>query len=88
MRARIGKTASVRSQMTKFSSSLVAMEAVGIRSPQYLGYSRRKAGPIFFLSLPLSFPDLKNVPTLKCLSIGTPRNNKFSISSKWKINYL
>ena len=24
--------------------------------------------------------------TLKCLSIGTPKNNKFSICSKWKIH--
>ena len=23
-----------------------------------------------------------------CLSIGTPKNNKFSICSKWKINYF
>ena len=59
MRVRRGKTASIRSQMVKFSRSLVAMEAMGIRSPQYLGYSMRKAGPILFLSLLLSFPDLK-----------------------------
>ena len=26
--------------------------------------------------------------TLKCLSIGTPKNNKFSICSKWKIHYF
>ena len=26
--------------------------------------------------------------TVKCLSIGTPRNNKFSICSKWKIDYF
>ena len=26
--------------------------------------------------------------TVKCLSIGTPKNNKFSICSKWKINYF
>ena len=24
----------------------------------------------------------------KCLSIGTPKNNKFSICSKWKIHYF
>ena len=23
-----------------------------------------------------------------CLSIGTPKNNKFSICSKWKIHYF
>ena len=23
-----------------------------------------------------------------CLSIGTPKNNKFSICSKWKINFF
>ena len=27
-------------------------------------------------------------PTLMCLSIGTPTNNKFSICSKWKIHYF
>ena len=26
--------------------------------------------------------------TLMCLSIGTPKNHKFSICSKWKINYF
>ena len=26
--------------------------------------------------------------TLKCLSIGTPKNNKFSICPKWKIYYF
>ena len=26
--------------------------------------------------------------TLMCLSIGTPKNNKFSICSKWKIYYF
>ena len=28
------------------------------------------------------------VSTLMCLSIGTPKNNKFSICSKWKIYYF
>ena len=28
-----------------------------------------------------------NIP-LMCLSIGTPKNNKFSICSKWKIHYF
>ena len=27
-------------------------------------------------------------PTLMCLSIGTPKNNKFSICPKWKIHYF
>ena len=31
---------------------------------------------------------LKNDTTLMCLSIGTPKNNKFSICSKWKIHYF
>ena len=26
--------------------------------------------------------------TVMCLSIGTPKNNQFSICSKWKINYF
>ena len=26
--------------------------------------------------------------TLKCLSIGTPKNNEFSICPKWKIHYF
>ena len=26
--------------------------------------------------------------TLMCLSIGTPKNNKFSICPKWKIHYF
>ena len=26
--------------------------------------------------------------TVMCLSIGTPKNNKFSICSKWKIHYF
>ena len=26
--------------------------------------------------------------TLMCLSIGTPKNNNFSICSKWKIHYF
>ena len=26
--------------------------------------------------------------TLMCLSIGTPKNNKFSICSKWKVRYF
>ena len=26
--------------------------------------------------------------TLKCLSIGTPKNSKFSICPKWKIHYF
>ena len=26
--------------------------------------------------------------TLMCLGIGTPKNNKFSICSKWKIHYF
>ena len=30
----------------------------------------------------------KTVHTLMCLSIGTPKNNKFSICSKWKIHYF
>ena len=29
-----------------------------------------------------------SVNTLMCLSIGTPKNNKFSICSKWKIHYF
>ena len=31
---------------------------------------------------------LWNMNTLMCLSIGTPKNNKFSICSKWKIHYF
>ena len=35
---------------------------------------------------------IKSIPmktsTLMCLSIGTPKNNKFSICSKWKIRYF
>ena len=31
---------------------------------------------------------LKLMHTLMCLSIGTPKNNKFSICSKWKIHYF
>ena len=30
----------------------------------------------------------KIIITLKCLSIGTPKNNKFSICPKWKIHYF
>ena len=30
----------------------------------------------------------ENYITLKCLSIGTPKNNKFSICPKWKIHYF
>ena len=26
--------------------------------------------------------------TMLCLSFGTPKNNKFSICSKWKIDYM
>ena len=33
-------------------------------------------------------PCLKMTRTLKCLSIGTPKNNKFSICLKWKIHYF
>ena len=47
------------------------------------------------LILPLAFQqDNYNVSslsvwnTLMCLSIGTPKNNKFSICSKWKIHYF
>ena len=29
-----------------------------------------------------------SLTTLKCLSIGTPENNKFSICPKWKIHYF
>ena len=32
--------------------------------------------------------NLNSEITVKCLSIGTPRNDKFSICSKWKINYF
>ena len=28
------------------------------------------------------------ISTLICLSIGAPKNNKFSICSKWKIHYF
>ena len=28
------------------------------------------------------------IATLMCLNIGTPKNNKFSICSKWKIHYF
>ena len=28
------------------------------------------------------------INTLKCLSIETPKNNKFSICPKWKIDYF
>ena len=31
--------------------------------------------------------ELKNY-TIMCLSIGTPKDNKFSICSKWKIYYF
>ena len=31
---------------------------------------------------------LLSVNTLMCLSIGTPKNNKFSICPKWKIHYF
>ena len=31
---------------------------------------------------------LNFIITLMCLSIGTPKNNKFSICSKWKIYYF
>ena len=30
----------------------------------------------------------KDLRTVICLSIGTPKNNKFSICSKWKIYYF
>ena len=30
----------------------------------------------------------KQLNTLMCLSIGTPKNNKFSICPKWKIHYF
>ena len=39
----------------------------------------------FVLPFELSVIDIHN---LKCLSIGTPKNNKFSICSKWKIHYF
>ena len=29
-----------------------------------------------------------SVHTLMCLSIGTPKNNQFSICPKWKIHYF
>ena len=35
---------------------------------------------------PATFTRIKH--TLMCLSIGTPKNNKFSICSKWKIHYF
>ena len=41
--------------------------------------------------LPLQWRQLtvkKETITLECLSIGTPKNNKFSICSKWKIHYF
>ena len=28
------------------------------------------------------------IHTVMCVSIGTPKNNKFSICSKWKIYYI
>ena len=31
---------------------------------------------------------IAQVNTLMCLSIGTPKTNKFSICSKWKIHYF
>ena len=32
--------------------------------------------------------DERSQYTVMCLSIGTPKNNKFSICSKWKIHYF
>ena len=32
--------------------------------------------------------DSDSIYTLMCVSIGTPKNNKFSICSKWKIHYF
>ena len=32
--------------------------------------------------------DNLSAATLMCLSIGAPKNNKFSIYSKWKIHYF
>ena len=32
--------------------------------------------------------DFGNKVTIMCVNIGTPKNNKFSICSKWKINYF
>ena len=40
--------------------------------------------------LPICFPVLSINPvfTVMCLSIGTPKNYKFSIWNKWKIYYI
>ena len=35
-----------------------------------------------------STDNAETVSTVMCLSIGTPKNNKFSICSKWKIHYF
>ena len=35
-----------------------------------------------------NYPKIEQFGTLMCLSIGTPKDNKFSICSKWKIHYF
>ena len=39
-------------------------------------------------AMAILFPFLSKLITLMCLSIGTPKNNKFSICTKWKIYYF
>ena len=41
---------------------------------------------IISLQMPAGLKE--NGHTLMCLSIGTPKINKFSICSKWKIHYF
>ena len=43
------------------------------------------SGALIYFLLMGTFP---TEITLMCLSIGTPKNNKFSICSKWKIHYF
>ena len=54
------------------STSVDAKQA-GCRDHQHLHFNQRGHWMTF---------------TLMCLSIGTPKNNKFSICSKWKIHYF
>ena len=40
------------------------------------------------MTLAYFMPKSGNLNTVMCLSIRTPKNNKFSICSEWKINYF
>ena len=94
--ALIGKCALIRSITVVICGKTVMFSSLCVNIQEelqgfFLCTSGADYGPLSQYKYPIfsQFEKKKKIPNQKInLSIGTPANNKFSICSKWKINYF